>query len=83
MNERSWFIDGKIRLMTISFSNPAMLLWIARKSSAMPPIASFRMSVYLPNRAGSPSDAPSRPAIPPSSGVLVDGGGTSDMSASP
>ena len=31
MNARSWFIDGRIRLMTMSFSNPATLFWIARK----------------------------------------------------
>ena len=55
MNARSWFIDGRIRLMTISFSKPATLFWIARKSSAMPPVASLRMSVYLPKRLGIPS----------------------------
>ena len=55
MNALSWFIAGRIRLMTMSFSNPATLFWMARKSSAIPPVASWRRSVYLPNRQGSPS----------------------------
>jgi hypothetical protein len=55
MNARSWFIDGRIRLMTSSFSNPATLFWMARNSSAIPPVASLRMSVYLPKRLGMPS----------------------------
>ena len=55
MNARSWFIEGRIRLMTISFSKPATLLWIAKKSSAIPPVASLRTSVYLPSWRGSPS----------------------------
>ena len=51
MNALSWFIDGRMRLMTMSFSKPATLRWMARKSSAMPPVASLRSSVYLPKLA--------------------------------
>jgi len=43
--------------MTSSFSKPATLFWIARNSSAMPPVASLRISVYLPKRLGMPSIA--------------------------
>ena len=57
MNARSWFIDGRMRLMTMSFSKPATLFCRARKSSAIPPVASLRSSVYLPKRAGIPSIA--------------------------
>ena len=55
MNAWSWFIAGKMRLMTVSFSKPPTLRWIARKSSAMPPVASLRTSVYRPSWRGSPA----------------------------
>ena len=63
------FIAGKMRLMTeSSFSRPATLFCSARKSSAIPPVASLRRSVYLPNRFGSPSDAAAFTSFPLSAG---------------
>src|SRR5215467_10022882 len=73
---------GRIRLMTISFSKPATLFWMARKSSAMPPVASLRMRVYLPKRRGRPSGSCGMrdgwlPVLRPGVGTLGRGGGTS------
>ena len=52
MKALSWFIEGRMRLMTMSFSKPATERCSARKSSAMPPVASLRSSVYLPKARG-------------------------------
>ena len=73
MKAVSWLTAGKMRLMTMSFSKPATLRWIARKSSAMPPCASFRSSVYFPNRAGIPLVASSS-ATSPTAGTCDMGG---------
>src|SRR5436305_1315630 len=51
---------GWIRLIQTSFSNPPSPMRRARKISAIPPVASFATSVYLPNlRASGVADATS------------------------
>ena len=70
---------GRTRLTTMSFSNPATDFCRARNSSAMPPTASLRMSVYLPNRIG--MAGPSLSGVGPW-GALPGGGGGACAGAS-
>ncbi len=55
MNALLVFIEGRMRLMTMSFSNPATERCSARKISAIPPAARRRRRRYLPNCLGSAS----------------------------